>query len=1145
MTYQDEVLADNPAWYLRMDESSGSLQDFSGNGRHASVNGSIIHGTNSLLASEPEGKSVGFNSSGYLSIPFLAADNVNSFTVEQWIWTSSTITDLEGIHAETGPSEKLWRTKIDDTTGRFVFSWWSTSGSTLSFEVPKALNDSSPHHIVAVVSSGVTLRLYIDGVLELTSSRDGIWSGNAALPSAFTIGAFRLTPEAAGSIDQAAFYRSALSSSRVLAHYNAGVTVGSGVEYDPVNFTLTESGDAVDLACDPSPTANVVGYRWFRRTPETGVEFNPEVDSALAETAGTSYTDNSISLDTEYEYQVFGKIETESTGGDPGDGSGGEPSGATVGLPTRFLGGYVELYQSNTYPDEVPNANMAIMAFYGVNSTRRLYRIYEGNMNYTTLQSRVATMKSQNKPVIMGIGGSGAGYVPRSSAEATTLAADIVAECRAMGFSGLDVNYELWSVETGAFTLANSAYVVQMMRAVKADFEATNDPFSLSIAPYGFWSGQTQGPVRDQYLYIADQLTNSPNVLGFVGFQFYNADFLFNYTMVKACYQEYAALGVSPQQWCPGFLSVFDEYGLVMPYQNMADIVTSFRNEYGAIAGAWTWGVNAKEAGHWSFFNNPVLSAVNPTTSLLGDGVPDDGNELSIQSVSANGDDGNVPANVIDGDSTTRWSHDANPSVLTADLGASYAVGGVGIHHYNGASGDLSTFDIELSADGSTWNRHYLGRSSGTLDDIETFRFPQAQARYIRYVGYGRDESPWNSIVEFQVLVPTATSQPPATPNATATPGDALVTLGGVASRPTPAPTSWRWLTGTSSPPATQLVTGLSSPEYLHQPVTNGVLRYYRLQAINSDGTGQSQILSVTPSGTAATEISHGMDLTLADVGTLDGVTRTSAGTSQLSTSSSGQTIQNLNFQGSGNDTACIVVNHNNVTIKNCRILSGSGPQEGIKINSGVTGTVIENCSIDGQQPLYTGNFGNGGINAGGGPFEARRNHIINVRVGIQAWKDTAGSVMEENWVDDIWGNANSGVSTGGISWRGAGLTSPPLTTMNRNYVRGGASALAYCYPDNASCRNFQMNDNYLIGLNTSHKHCGYGLRGGWMEGSDYTHMGNDYQNNRDIKIEGNRFAGTFNWNTNGGVNPNQPGNTWVNNRWVGSNTDIPPKLTL
>src|SRR5262245_9691836 len=119
--------------------------------------------------------------------------------------------------------------------------------------------------------------------------------------------------------------------------------------------------------------------------------------------------------------------------------------------------------------------------------------------------------------------------------------------------------------------------------------------------------------------------------------------------------------------------------------------------------------------------------------------------------VTASANDGNVPANTVDGNLSTRWSALGDPQWIQYDLGAANTVSFVKVAWYQGAA-RVATFDIQLSTTGASWTNVLTGaRSSGATTALETYDFGDATARYVRIVGHGNSVNLWNSITETEV----------------------------------------------------------------------------------------------------------------------------------------------------------------------------------------------------------------------------------------------------------------------------------------------------------------------------------------------------------------------------------------------------------
>ncbi|GGP55190.1 polysaccharide lyase family 7 protein [Saccharothrix coeruleofusca] len=131
--------------------------------------------------------------------------------------------------------------------------------------------------------------------------------------------------------------------------------------------------------------------------------------------------------------------------------------------------------------------------------------------------------------------------------------------------------------------------------------------------------------------------------------------------------------------------------------------------------------------------------------------APTAGSPLAVVGVSASDHDGNVPANTLDGELSTRWSAEGDGVWISYDLGSSQVVGSVSIAWHKGDT-RRHTFEVELSADGTSWRAAVARRSSsGTTTRPETHDFADSSARYLRIVGHGNTSNDWTSITEVSV----------------------------------------------------------------------------------------------------------------------------------------------------------------------------------------------------------------------------------------------------------------------------------------------------------------------------------------------------------------------------------------------------------
>ncbi|MBQ4631652.1 MAG: S-layer homology domain-containing protein [Clostridia bacterium] len=124
--------------------------------------------------------------------------------------------------------------------------------------------------------------------------------------------------------------------------------------------------------------------------------------------------------------------------------------------------------------------------------------------------------------------------------------------------------------------------------------------------------------------------------------------------------------------------------------------------------------------------------------------------KLTIKSVNATSNDGNLPEYALDGNLNTRWSAEGAGEYIVFDLGEVKEISAMGIAYYQG-SRRSSYFDILVSEDGDEWTKLVSdAESSGESDDLENFELI-AKARYIKYYGYGNSQGKWNSLSEVAI----------------------------------------------------------------------------------------------------------------------------------------------------------------------------------------------------------------------------------------------------------------------------------------------------------------------------------------------------------------------------------------------------------
>ena len=115
--------------------------------------------------------------------------------------------------------------------------------------------------------------------------------------------------------------------------------------------------------------------------------------------------------------------------------------------------------------------------------------------------------------------------------------------------------------------------------------------------------------------------------------------------------------------------------------------------------------------------------------------------------VASSAQQGNGPANTIDGDLNTRWSAQGAGETITYSLSECATVTGLQIAWYQGNS-RVATFEVEVSEDGETYTLVHSGDSSGNTLELQAVDVADTHACFVRIVGYGNSVNSWNSITE-------------------------------------------------------------------------------------------------------------------------------------------------------------------------------------------------------------------------------------------------------------------------------------------------------------------------------------------------------------------------------------------------------------
>lgn len=229
MSYSSEVLADAPLGYWRMSETSGTvMSDSSGNARHGSYVNAPVLGATSLLVSDPTNPAVEFvaSSSDYCVVTDdNSLDGLTAFTVEAII-KPTTVSGFPMIAArDDSTGGRSFQFRLNGSTGKLEFL--RIPGTTVTAASSSSIAAGNTYHVAAVYN-GTDIRLYINGVLDGTPAACTGSIGTATTD--LRIAARRSNSNGVttdyfnGVLDEVAVYNTALSATRLAAHYAAATT---------------------------------------------------------------------------------------------------------------------------------------------------------------------------------------------------------------------------------------------------------------------------------------------------------------------------------------------------------------------------------------------------------------------------------------------------------------------------------------------------------------------------------------------------------------------------------------------------------------------------------------------------------------------------------------------------------------------------------------------------------------------------------------------------------------------------------------------------------------------------------------------------------------------------------------------------------
>jgi len=235
-TYSQSVLADSPAVYYRLGEGSGTTAaDSSGNGR----NGAYLSGAQLGIAGATGDGDTAINVNNATAVQYQAGTGVpignSARTVE--FWTSLTSGGSMRIsYGSQSTKQAFGIAVLSDTV------YVSAYGYDIPIPTPFKIEDGA-WHLYDITFDGTYAATYLDGLPMGTVNYGSINTVNDPNVGLVLGNCSSQSCPSTGSLDEVAIYPSALTSSRVAAHYSAS---GRSAAASPTSSSTYENSVKAD-----------------------------------------------------------------------------------------------------------------------------------------------------------------------------------------------------------------------------------------------------------------------------------------------------------------------------------------------------------------------------------------------------------------------------------------------------------------------------------------------------------------------------------------------------------------------------------------------------------------------------------------------------------------------------------------------------------------------------------------------------------------------------------------------------------------------------------------------------------------------------------------------------------------------------------
>lgn len=311
--YAGTVLSDGADYaYWRLNESSGtSAADITSNANTGTIAATVTYSQQGAVSGDIN-NSMTFNGTSAYVTATKTSGSPNTFSVELWFNTTTASGGFMGglCNSSTSCDRMLYM----DTAGKVYFGVISSSTKYVVNNTT-AYNDGKWHHAVGTLSSS-GMQLYMDGV-SVASNGSITTANNWGATTYWRAGGYSSltgwtnapsTNYFAGTIDEVAFYSTAINSTKVASHYGYYMAPANSLTVTPSSGQVVLNWASSCSGCTYMLISKTGGAPSF--SPVNGQAYTAAQDLGSSQTVlyvgtNTTYTHSSLTDGQEYGYAVY------------------------------------------------------------------------------------------------------------------------------------------------------------------------------------------------------------------------------------------------------------------------------------------------------------------------------------------------------------------------------------------------------------------------------------------------------------------------------------------------------------------------------------------------------------------------------------------------------------------------------------------------------------------------------------------------------------------------------------------------------------------------------------------------------------------------------------------------------------------------